>query len=90
MKKEEFEKLMEKARKTNSEMTTLDKKAGFAPPEEVPIRAHLATAAEAIRSGLSTMRAGDTSSLDCIAQGLALLEDAIVRIDSGIPLSGMN
>ena len=65
--------LLAKARKTNKKGDASDHKRGLASPD-ISVSVHLRTAICAIGSGLSTIN-GDKNSVDCIAEGLAMLED---------------
>ncbi len=69
-------KLMIKARKTNKGRDEIDHKSGFASPDISPLY-HIRTAMSAIGSGVSGMVRGAKSKgdLDCIAEGLAMLEE---------------
>ena len=70
----DFEKLVEKAKKTNAKRDADDRKFGFAPPKECPIDVHISTALEAVKAGIITQDWGT------VAEGWAILEEVLERI----------
>lgn len=69
----ENERLMQDARNTNHNRDLVDRKNGFAAPGDTTIDLHLRTAISAISTGVN-MR-----DWTCVAEGLAMLQDAEVR-----------
>jgi len=64
---------LNRARKINRGRDALDRKSGAAAPGDCPLEAHLRTILEALKVGF------DAQNWDCVAEGIAMLEDAEVR-----------
>ena len=69
-----WERRLRKARRTNEQRDAIDRTYGFAPPAECGLKAYLDTAIEAINSG------GILEDWDCVAEGLAMLQDISNRL----------
>ncbi len=86
--------LMNRAHKTNAERSAEESKtAGVAALEDTPIDERVRTAMTAIVAGLNTLEIDKEAALDCIAEGLAMIEDVELKLRTGkvgIPLSGSN
>lgn len=75
-----IEELMARARATNMRRHVADKKSGATPLGETPLDCYIRTAMTAISSGMATIQGADEGSLDCIAEGLAMLQEIEVMV----------
>lgn len=69
-------KLIAEARERNAERDGFDRSTGFAAPPDCGIDGLLRTAVSAICSGIATRKRTPESSWECVAEGLAMLQDA--------------
>ena len=77
--------LVEQARKTNASRDKTERKAGFATPASAGMPELLRTAITAIGSGLEQLNKTasaweDQQALDCIAEGLCMVQDAELKL----------
>ncbi len=70
----DYDRIMEKARKTNAERGEADKESGFANPGETPPSSHIETAMAAIEAGIRT------SDWNAVAEGQAMIEAILERV----------
>jgi hypothetical protein len=73
---ENYRRLIQAARRTNAERDAQDREVGSAAPEDCSLDLHLWTAVSAITAGIQT------EDWSCVAEGLAMLQDAELRVRS--------
>ena len=71
---EKFTALIKKAQKTNQSRSKIDRKTGFAPPEDCPIDNHVHTVLNAIEAGIVL------EDWNTIAEAYDMLKTALGRI----------
>jgi hypothetical protein len=69
-----YDELMSNARRTNAKRDKQDRKNNFAAPGDLPLVEHIRTAMMAIEAGIKT------DDWENIAEGQAMLEDAVKRL----------
>lgn len=70
----DYDKLMAKARKTNSRRDQLDREAGFSAPHECDPSIHVATVMGALEAAIRSR------DWNCVAEAQAMLEQLLARL----------
>lgn len=79
MTQDQLNRFLTQARQRIEDMQKSERKAGFASPEQLPIRDHLRTAALALECGIQT------EDWSCIGEGLCMVQDIMQRFSSSRP-----
>lgn len=74
--------LVDDARRRNVTRDIEDNASGYASPSDLDPAEHLRTAISAIVSGMSTCRGIDQGSADCIAEGIAMIQEVELQLRS--------
>ena len=75
--------LIESARKRNHNMSQVEHNNGFAAPEDGPLDEGLRTVLCALVAGVELWDTNRNGSLECITEGIALLQDVEARLHVG-------